>query len=262
METRVSLTVESEGEDIVFRAELPRLYELRDCIAAPASSDAYFRDFDQNLARSAHVKDVYLRQERVLQGLDDQAWEHLKGEALPRLTAHDKRGRGWQQLFDILNEARAYNYLKSLGCTNLHYIPRSQEKTPDLEGSLALDRVLCEVKTINISDQEIAFRTYPFKARSFPTTVTDGFLKKLRATVETAKLQLMAFDRGRAAVHFVYLNICFDDFLAEIKEAYFKQIDDDLAKTQVTGIRLVICNDHTPFYKPLEMRFADVDNIG
>jgi hypothetical protein len=262
METRASLTVANEGEDIVFREELPRLYELRDCIAAPASSDAYFRDFDQNLARSAHVKDVYLRQERVLQRLDDQAWEHLKGEALPRLTAHDKRGRGWQQLFDILNEARAYNYLKSLGCTDLRYIPRSHEKTPDLEGSLALGRVLCEVKTINISDQEIAFRTYPFKARSIPTIVADGFLKKLRATVETAKLQLMGFDGDHAAIHFVYLNVCFDDFLAELKEAYFKQIDDDLAKTQVIGIRLVICNDHTPFYKPLEMRFADVDNIG
>jgi hypothetical protein len=125
-----------------------------------------------------------------------------------------------------------------------------------------LDCVLCEVKTINISDQEIAFRTGPVKARSFPTTVTDGFLKKLRATVENARLQLLAFDRGRAAVHFVYLNVCCDDFLAELKEAYFKQIDDDLAKTPVTGIRLVICNDYTPFYEPLEMRCADVDNTG
>jgi hypothetical protein len=249
-------------ENIMFGAELPRLYELRDCIATPASSDAYFRDFDQNLARDAHVKDVYLRQERVLQGLDDQAWEHLKGEALPLLTARDKRGRGWQQLFNILNEARAYNYLKSLGCTNLRFIPRSHERSPDLEGSLALDRVLCEVKTINISDQEIAFRTGPVEARSIPRTVTDRFLKKLRATVETAKLQLLAFDHGRAAVHFVYLNVSFDDFLAEPKEAYFKQIDDDLAETPVPGIRLVICNDHTPFYKQLEMRFADVDNIG
>ena len=47
---------------------------LADCIADPASSDAYSRDFDQNLARDAHVKDVYLRQERLLQGLDDKAW--------------------------------------------------------------------------------------------------------------------------------------------------------------------------------------------
>jgi len=252
-------------KNFVFRAELPRLYELRDCIADPASSEAYFQDFDQKLARFADAKDVYLRQERVLQGLDDTAWEHLKKEALPLLAARDKRGRGWHQLFDILNEARAYNYLKSLGCKNLRFIPRSprsHEKSPDLEGTLDLDHVLCEVKTINISDEEIAFRTGPPKVRSLPITLTPGFLKKLRATVETAKSQLLAFDHGRAAVHFVYLNVSFDDFLAEIKETYLKQIDDDLAETPLTGIRLVICNDHTPFYKPLEMRFADVDNIG
>ena len=246
----------------MFRAELPRLYQLRDCIADPASPDAYFRDFDQNLARFADIKDVYLRQERVLQGLDDKAWEDLKGEALPLLSARDKRGRGWQQLFDILNEARAYNYLKSLGCTNLRFIPRSNGRSPDLEGLLSLDRVLCEVKTINISNEEIACRTGPIKARSLPITLAAGFLKKLRATVETAKRQLLAFDPGRAAVHFVYLNISFDDFLAELKEAYFQQIDSDLAETPVTGVRLVICNDHTPFYKPLLMRFADVDNAG
>ena len=132
--------------------------------------------------------------------------EHLKEEARPLLTSRDNRGRGWPQLFDILNEARAYNYLKSLGCTNLRFIPRSHEKnekSADLERSLPLHCVWCEVETINISDEEIAFRTAPPKARSLPITITAGFLKKLRATVETAKQQLSAFDHGRAAVHFV-----------------------------------------------------------
>ena len=246
----------------MFRAELPRLYELKDCIDDPASHAAYFRDFDQNLAGSAHVKDIYHRYERDLQGLDDKAWEHLKEEALPRLTAHDNKGRGWQQLFDILNEARAYNYLKSRGCTNLRFIPRSHKRTPDLEGSLALGRLLCEVKTINASDEEIDFRAGRKKIRSGQITLPAEFLKKLRTTVECAKQQLLAFDHGRAAVHFVYLNVCFDDFLGTLKEAYLKQIDDDLARTPVTDVKLVICNDHTAFYKPLQMRSAEADNIG
>lgn len=245
----------------MFRSELPRLYELKDCITDPASPDAYFHNFDQVLAQSAHVKGIYLRYERDLQGLDDKAWEHLKGEALPRLTACDKKGRGWQQLFDILNEARAYNYLKSRGCTNLRFIPRSHKRTPDLEGSLALGRLLCEVKTINASDEEIDFRTGRVPVRKGQITLPAEFLKKLRTTIECAKQQLLAFDHGRAAVHFIYLNVCFDDFLGELKEAYFKQIDDDLAMTPVADIKLVICNDHTAFYKPLRMRFADVDNI-
>jgi hypothetical protein len=245
----------------MFRAELPRLYELKDCIADESSPEAYFHDFDQNLARSGHVKDIYLRYERDLQGLDDNAWEHLKGEAFPRLTAHDKKGRGWSQLFDILNEAKAYNHLKSRGCTNLRFIPRAKKMTPDLEGSLAMGRLLCEVKTINISDEETDFRTGRKNVRSGQITLPAEFLKKLRSTVECAKQQLQAFDQGRAAVHFVYLYICFDDFLGALKEAYFKQIDNDLARAPVTDIRLIICNDHTAFYKPLQMRFADVDNI-
>jgi hypothetical protein len=131
-----------------------------------------------------------------------------------------------------------------------------------MEGSRALDRVLCEVKTINISNEEVDFRTGRKKVRSGQITLPAEFLKKLRATVECAKQQLLTFDRGRSAVHFVYLNIRFDDFLGECKEAYFKQIDDDLARAPVTDIGLVICNDHTAFYKPLQMCFADVDNLG
>jgi hypothetical protein len=247
---------------IVFRSELPRLYELKDCIADPGSPAAYFQNFDQALASSSHVKDAYLRYERLLQELDDEDWWHLKDEASPRLAIRDKRGRGWQQLFDILNEARAYSYLKSRGCTNLHFIPRSRRQTPDLEGSIGSDRILCEVKTIGISEEEAAFRSGPLQARSMPTCVKPEFLNKLRTTIETARQQLLAFDPAQAAVHFVYVNVSFDDFFAECKEAYFKQIDDDLARTPLTGVKLVICNDRTAFYKPLKMDCAEVDNIG
>jgi hypothetical protein len=82
------------------------------------SPDAYFQDFDEKLANSAHIKGVYRQWERVLEGIDSQGWGHLKREAVPRLTKRDRKGRGWQQLFDILNEARAHNYLKSIGCTS------------------------------------------------------------------------------------------------------------------------------------------------
>lgn len=244
----------------MFRVELPRLYELKDCIADPSSPDAYFKNFDHNLASSEHIKDVYLRRERALQGLDAAAWKHLKGEAGRFLTTRDEHARGWQQLFDVLNEAWAYNYLKSIGCRKLKFIPRSSFQTPDLEGFLGQDRMLCEVKTINISEDEVAFRTGPMKARSIDSSVTLKFLKRLRHKVKIATRQMSAFDA--TCFHLVYLNISFDDFFAENKEAYFKQIDDDLLRIPVGGIRIVICNENTAFYKPLMMRFADVDNVG
>ncbi len=161
-------------EERALRRELPRLY-VKDSGSGPTPANAYFRGFTGHLTRSAHVRDFYFRYERSLEGLGDQAWEHLKSEVAPRLIARDKRGRGWQQLFDLLNETRAYNYLKSLGATNLRFIPRSQTQTPDLEGLLAPDRLLCEVKTINISEEEVAFRTGRKKVRSGQITLPPNF---------------------------------------------------------------------------------------
>ena len=233
-----------------------------DCIADPESPDAYFQDFERKLANSSHVKDVYLRTERVLRELDTPGWEHLKSEAVPRLTRRDKRGRGWQQLFETLNEARAYTYLKSIGCIGVRFIPRSSSQTPDLEGTLGSVRVLCEVKTINPSDEEIAARSGPPKVSSIPMSLTPEFLKKLRATLMVAKQQMLAYDPQDAAIHYVYLNVSFDDFFAVRKEAYFEQIDEYIADEPVTSIQLVVCNDYTAYYKPLQMRNAVVDNAG
>jgi len=47
-----------------------------------------------------------LAREREFQRLDDAAWEFLKDEALPYLSARDRKGRGWEQLISILNQAR------------------------------------------------------------------------------------------------------------------------------------------------------------
>lgn len=243
-----------------FRAEFPRLYELKDCIKDQNSCNAYFQNFDEKLA-IPHIKDVYLRTEWALRALDGVAWEHLRNEAVPYLERQDN-GRAWEQLFAILNEARAYRYLKSIGCTDLRFIPRSNDRTPDLEGKLASDRVLCEVKTINPSDEEIVARTGSPRVRSLPLEITPGFLRKLRATIDHASLQLSAYDRGGTAIHFAYLNISFDEFFAERKAQYFQQIDACLADGPVSGIRVVICNDYTAFYRALQMLNATVDNIG
>lgn len=245
-----------------FRAEFPRLYELKDCIKNPESPETYFQTFDEKLA-IPHVRDVYLRSEWALQELDAVAWEDLKSEAIPYLERRDKKRAGWEQLFAILNQARAYRYLKSIGCTELRFIPRSnKQQTPDLKGKLSSDHVLCEVKTINPSDEEIALRNNLPTIRSLPIELTPGFPRKLRATIEQAGQQLSAYDRNGTAIHFVYLNISFDDYFAECKDRYFQQIDQWLDDRPVSGIRLVICNDYTAYYRPLQMLNAAVDNIG
>lgn len=64
-------------ESPVFRTRLPRIYELRDLIADPTSPDAYFQNFDSNVKDSKHVRGIYDRLEKALQGLEENAWEFL-----------------------------------------------------------------------------------------------------------------------------------------------------------------------------------------
>src|SRR5262245_2362158 len=136
----------------MFRKELPRIYELRDLIEAPRSPRVYFQDFDDSLRDTPLKMAFFLRLEKELQGLDVASWAFVKKEVSPYLSTKDeKHGRGWEQLFNIINQARAYNFLKTLGCSRVHFIPPSRDKgveTPDLQGSLDDMLVLCEVKTI------------------------------------------------------------------------------------------------------------------
>jgi hypothetical protein len=251
-----------QGTAKMFRTQLPRLQELRDLIPDPTSPNAYFQNFDTNLRDSCTFKDFHTRWENALQGLDEEAWKFLKSESTPYLICKDRRGRGWQQLFDILNQAHGFNYLKAIGCSNLRFIPRAVRpgvRTPDLEGVLGSDKVLCEVKTINISQDEIRART-DFTARSFLIPLEDGLLRKIHSVITEAKDQLLAYAANDKVPSYVYVNICFDDCLAERKAAYFQQIDHFLADLSDCGIDLVFHNDHTTFHKVLAMTNAVVDN--
>jgi hypothetical protein len=63
------------------------------------------------------------------------------------LTVRDAK-RGWQPLFDKLNQAKAFNYLRWIGWVNVEFIPPSTEtgqQTPDLRAESGSNKVLCEV---------------------------------------------------------------------------------------------------------------------
>jgi len=247
----------------MFRMQLSRIYELRDLIRDPTSSGAFFQNFDTYAQDSLHARQQYERWEKDLQGLDADSWEALKREASPYLMHKDRNGRGWQQLFDILNQAHAYNYLKTIGCSNVCLFPRATQgstRTPDLEGFLDASRVLCEVKTINISQKEVRARKEG-TAKNITNKLDDGLLRKLHSDITGARDQLHAYAATGGARYYVYIVLCFDDWLGEYKEEYFRQIDQYLLDCSIPGIdRLVFRNDHTPFHKALVMRNATVHN--
>jgi len=232
----------------MYRKELARVYELRDMAQNPPSPDAYFSDFDNKLmesrARLKHFRDI----ETELQALDTAAWDYLKEQLAPLLTVRSDK-RGWQALFDKLNEAKGYNHLLGAGCANVRFIPASSvrgQRTPDVEGTSAGTRVLCEVKTINMSEVEAIRRTNG-AAGSISLQLPDGFFRKLKSDIETATAQMVAYDPDDSVRRIVYVVVNFDDNLHEYAAAYSAQIDTFVAANSVPKAEIVF-HVKPPFY--------------
>ena len=189
-----------------FRNEFLRVYELMDMLVDPSHPDAYFQDFEKVLKDQSGLYE-FRKVEGWLAALDDAAWQDLKQRAAPLLLKRES-GRGWQALFDILrSEARASGYLQSIGCTRVRFLARMNTKTPDLSALKGGQSVFCEVKTINISDDEAEKRS-----RMMHGDVSEGFLKKLSAKLADAVEQLDAADSKRQASRMIFTMLHFDDW--------------------------------------------------
>ncbi len=227
--------------------ELPRISEIRDLLRNPAAPNAYFQDFDNSIAtepvKLKHFNDI----ESDLQGLDPDAWDCLKHEVAP-LFEKKHRTRGWQAAFDKLNQAKAYNHLKRIGCTDVQFIPESPktgQKTPDLKGWHGPTKVLCEVKTINISEDEARAR-FEMAAHSIQGRLPDAFFEKLRSTLKTAKKQMACYCSDDDTKRMVYVIVNFDDGLHEYVETYSEQLQSFV--TEAAGPEVDIIFDVKPAF--------------
>jgi hypothetical protein len=240
------------------------MYELRDEIKNRDSLNRFWKDLDI-LLQDEGWRIVCRPFEDALQKLDSAAWEFLKKEASVYLTRWDKKNlRGQQQLFDILNQAKAYKFLKdNMGCSEIHFIPRAKikrVKTPDLEGEIGQVKIICEVKTINISDDEALLRSDSFRDDDTWPKLEQVFFDKLIKDIDRAKEQIATYVTGIEARRIVYLIVNFDDFWGEFKENYFQQIDQYLCENIVHGIEIVFHNQRTAFHKAISMKCATVIN--
>ncbi|MGH8471472.1 MAG: hypothetical protein ACREVJ_03220, partial [Gammaproteobacteria bacterium] len=190
------------------------------------------------------------------------SWEFLKNEARSYLTTSDANGRGWQQLIEILNQAYAHNFLVGAGCSGVRFIPRASQKgrqTPDLEGEVNGRKVLCEVKTINVSDAEVS-RRRGVAVGSTADRLAVPFFNKLMSDLCTAKKQMESYDDSVIVRRIAYIMLNFDDFWGEYKAGYFQQIDQHLADNPVPGLEIVFHNQRTCFHVSVAMRHAAVIN--
>jgi hypothetical protein len=216
------------------RSDLARLYELGD--EAGGSPGSYDFDVGDNRIHLKFLRDL----ENELQGLDSASWDLLKSEAAPLVAKKDMK-RGWQPLWDKLNEAKGYNYLVSLGCSEVGLVRRAsaqRQQTPDVEGSLGATKVLCEVKTINPSEDELAHRR-DFSVRTISIRLPPGFFSKLKKTLETARNQMAAYcpTPGTRKIALVVIN--YDDMLHEYVANYSVQIHAFVATKPVPDLEIV-----------------------
>jgi len=247
----------------VLRQRLARVFELRDTLSDPAHPDAYFKNFETGLQENHQKLEAFMKIEAVLSILDAGAWETLKQHASALLIKPStSKGRGWQRLFDVLSEARGYAYLRGIGCSDIRFVGRADRPTPDIEAQLDGLRVLCEVKTVNISDDEAGRRQRAYSGTpvvsNVPTELGGAYLAKLSKTLGHAVQQVDAEDPGREARRIVFCVLNFDDWVGDYYPAYFREIDAHLMAHPVDGAELVFFLPNNLFGRTFEMRAAKV----
>jgi hypothetical protein len=222
------------------------IYELRDLLPNPPPASAYFRDLDRTLAEIPQKRKQYRDVERDLQALDADAWAFLKSELKPLLATKDPK-RGWQPLFDKLNQAKAFRYLKGK-FGEVTFIPPSAakgRKTPDL--STQAGAALCEVKTINTSEIE-ADRRHAGGVGTIEVQLNPGFFNKLGADLVQARAQMNVFDPSPAVRKMVYVVVNFDDTLHEYADFYRLQIEHFIETNNPAPELEVVLDIKPPFY--------------
>lgn len=250
---------------VSLRERLPRVFELKDLAQDPSHRHAYFQDFESTPESMPQKLDDFIRLESQLAQLDGAPWHDLAARAARHLVSTTRDlGRGWQQLFDALNEARAYGYLLRLGCTDIKFVAPGDIKKPDLAASLEGRPILCEVKTINVSDDQAERDRRVASGEIFGTDVVpqlpDEFLvKKLTPTLQRARQQLASHDPSKRARWIVYVVLNLDGLAFDYDTEQFRQIDDYLVSRSVADVELVFVPGKNSFGRNFRMRSATVD---
>jgi hypothetical protein len=243
-----------------FARELPRLFELRASSPNPEHPDAYFTNFEHTLEMPTAFPQ-FRELEDTLDSLDAAGWESVKRRAIPHLISTTRaNGRGWQQLFDVFHEARAFRYLQSDGCTGIRFIEVGRTRRPDLAALKNGQPLFCEVKSLHVSkdeaDRRVQIAQAGFAASSSTTVLASGFLNKLSSTLHSAVAQLDGADPHRGAARLIYVVVDFDDWVGHYQPQYFAQMDAFLSVSPLGDASLAFHPARNLFERALSMKNA------
>jgi hypothetical protein len=138
-----------------------------------------------------------------------------------------------------------------LGCSMVKFIPESGvegQKTPDIQGILGATKVLCEVKTINISEIDAKSRTTSnvnadaqpeYIVREVQDALLDNFFNKLTCSLKDAMCQMDSYCQDAAARKIAYVVLNFDNNLNEYLKNYLGQIQSHCVDSRFPKIEIV-----------------------
>jgi hypothetical protein len=168
-----------------WKDDYPYLYELFSA-SDVQHRDNYFSGMDR--IQSPQTVQGYRDWEARFARMDSQSRQNIIERAAPLVTRRDiANDRHWTALFETLNEVKGYNYLQDLGYSEVRFIPPTSSPTPDLHGSASVGDALLEVKTVNMSDENLA--TYGV-VQTAHDGLPDGLKRKLESDYATACKQL------------------------------------------------------------------------
>lgn len=173
-------------------------------------------------------KEIISKYNKALDCLDSESFSILKNKICMNFRGEKEQisgGRGKHQMFDLMNEAFAYEFLLNRGARNVRFLQEKNEnKTPDIKFERCGSVGYCEVKTIHISDKQLKFYKNQINSDPFIAygRLNEQFFKKLSNTLDTAQNQLKS--TNRVDHFFIYLIIHFDDPFLDFYQTYEKQI--------------------------------------
>jgi hypothetical protein len=210
------------------------------------NEDSYFHPSFDELHDGESFERFLSAYENDLAKLDDNSWEYLKEET-EKLCIYQDKNKRWTPLFDKLNEARGYVFLKSLGCKEIAFIRPSKkggEERPDLKGEKEGSSVLCEVKTKHISDVFINARDNSRVIRT-NEILADKLKSILKDTFEKAGSQLNAMPESSKYEKWIYLIINYDN--QEVDASFPNKLNSQTRllfnSMDMGGLKLAIHNE-------------------
>ena len=196
-----------------------RLRELVSAVTARHPLDSFFAEFEESCRRNLSKRKTYRTYADAFRLLDSESWAILKDKSIAHFLDH-RPGQLKQGFFNQLNEAFAYRHLVRLGFTRVRVLKELGRRTPDIQYFNGGRPRFCEVKTISISDEEIARRGSGKAFSNVYLRLSDPFLKKFTSTVNLAREQIAAAGEGGL----VYVIILWDDIALDNYRTYREQL--------------------------------------